>query len=59
MKKVIRFTQERLTKNTVRFQEEVNSQGDTPAIGTLYVQQAVFGGQIPQHITVTIETDGA
>lgn len=55
MKRTLRFTQERLTKHTVRFQEELASEADTPTIGTLYVQKSVFAGKLPDAVTVTVE----
>lgn len=39
---VLEFTFERETKNTVRFQEAENADGEPPAIGTLYVQKWVL-----------------
>lgn len=33
----ITFEQERVTKNTVRFAEKLDSITDTPAIGTIYI----------------------
>ncbi len=47
------FVMERETKNTVRFQEEVN--GKPSAVGTLYVQRWALGQPVPQRLTVTIE----
>ena len=47
------FTQERPTKNTVRYQEEEHPDGQ--AVGTLYIQKSALGplGN-PQKLTVTI-----
>ncbi len=39
-------------KNTCRFQEKMLTD---PAIGTLYVRKAVFGGKAPKKVRVTIE----
>ena len=36
---LVEFTFERETKNTVRFQEAENANGEPPAIGTLYLQK--------------------
>ncbi len=36
------FAFERETKNTIRFQEQVADQLDTPQIGTLYVAKATL-----------------
>lgn len=55
--KAIRFEQEKVTKNTVRFTEVVDGM-DTAAIGTLYVQKYVLkelGYKEGQQITVTLE----
>lgn len=38
----IKFLQERITKNTVRFQEQLESELDVPVIGTLYVQKTAL-----------------
>lgn len=51
MEKEIQLDFERATKNTFRFTEIAN---DTPVIGTLYVQKAVFSGKQPATIRVTI-----
>lgn len=42
MKNSVKFIPERITKNTVRFQEQLQSELDTPTIGTLYVQKTAL-----------------
>lgn len=42
--KKVRFTPEKVTKNTVRFTEELESDMDVPVIGTLYVQKTALKG---------------
>ena len=51
-KQVLTFTQERVTKNTIRYAEQ--TEGD-PLVGTIYVQKSALGQPPPQSITVTIE----
>ena len=46
------FTLEKETKNTIRYQEDVN--GKPPAIGTIYVQKWLMGEAPPRNLTVTI-----
>jgi hypothetical protein len=58
MKHLVRFSQERITKNTIRFQEQLESELDVPTIGTLYVQKAALAkiGYIPgTELLVTLE----
>jgi hypothetical protein len=50
----IQLDLERATKNTFRFTEVTN---DTPVIGSLYVQKAVFSGRQPATLRVTIAWD--
>ena len=50
--KQLEFEFERATKNTYRFQEKTLAD---PVIGTLYVQKALFGGQTPKKVRVTVE----
>jgi sulfur relay (sulfurtransferase) DsrF/TusC family protein len=55
--KAIRFEQEKVTKNTVRF-TEVLDEMDTPAIGTLYVQKHALkeiGYKEGQQLNVVLE----
>jgi len=42
MKNCVKFIPERITKNTVRFQEQLLSDMDVPVIGTLYVQKTAL-----------------
>lgn len=42
MKNFVKFIPERITKNTVRFQEQLLSDMDVPVIGTLYVQKTAL-----------------
>lgn len=51
--KIIEFKIERETKNTVRYEEETN--GQPPAVGTLYVQKWALGSPAPSKLKVTIE----
>lgn len=51
-KLVARFTREKETKNTVRFEEQPEK-GKPPIIGGLYVQKFAAGDA--QELTVTIE----
>ncbi len=48
----ISFTMERETKNTIRYQEESN--GNPPAIGTLYLQKWLLGETPPVKLQVTV-----
>jgi hypothetical protein len=52
--KTVQFTKEKDTKNTVKF-AEVQTQGEPPIIGTLYVQKW-FAGQATQ-LKVTVELE--
>ncbi len=52
-KRVLTFTLERETKNTIRYQEQTS--GQAPAIGTLYIQKWAVGTPAPQTLTVTVE----
>ena len=49
---IISFTMERETKNTIRYQEESN--GNPPAIGTLYQQKWLLGETTPVKLQVTV-----
>jgi len=42
MKNSVKFIPERITKNTVRFQEQLLSDMDVIVIGTLYVQKTAL-----------------
>ncbi len=48
----ISFTLERETQNTIRYQEETN--GNPPAIGTLYLQRWLLGETPPFRLQVTV-----
>lgn len=48
----ITFTLERETKNTIRYQEETD--GNPPAIGTLYLQKWLLGETPPVKLQVTV-----
>ena len=48
----ITFSLERETKNTIRYQEESN--GNPPAIGTLYLQKWLLGETPPAKLQVTV-----
>ena len=50
--KTIQFTKEKSTKNTVKF-TEVQTQGEAPVVGALYVQQWFIGDST--NLKVTIE----
>lgn len=52
--KIMEFKIERETKNTVRYEEETN--GQPPAVGTLYVQKWALGSPAPAKLKVTIES---
>jgi hypothetical protein len=59
MPKEISFTFEKETKNTLRFTEDVASNLDTPAIGTLYVQKGTLkelGYKDGSKLHVTLES---
>lgn len=49
------FEFERETKNTIRFQEIEDNDGNV-AVGTLYVQKAALGKDVPDVLHVTIST---
>lgn len=49
----LRFTLERETKNTYRFQEA--GEGEEHIIGTLYVQKGYFNGSHPKEVTINLE----
>jgi hypothetical protein len=51
-KQTLTFTQERQTKNTIRYSEDAS--GKPPAIGTLYVQKWLLGNPPPARLTITI-----
>ena len=49
--KVVGFTREKETKNTVKF-AEAQTQGEAPIIGTLYVQKWFAGDTTTLKVTV-------
>jgi len=56
----LRFTYEKETKHTIRYQEELGEVGYSSrdiAVGTLYIQKEVLGEPAPQRLKVTIEED--
>jgi very-short-patch-repair endonuclease len=53
MKYELTFTIEKVTKNTVRYQEE----GNSPKVGYLYVQKQALPSPHPQRLKVTIEAE--
>lgn len=56
MKKVLRFVMDKETKNTIRYQEKPE-EGQPPVMGTTYLQKWALGNEIPQNITVTVDSD--
>ncbi len=56
----LRFTYERPTKNTIRYQEELGEEAHSSrdiAIGVIYIQKEALGEPVPQRLRVTIEED--
>jgi hypothetical protein len=56
----LRFTYEKETKNTIRYEEELGDIAHSSrdiAVGTLYVQKEVLREPVPQRLRVTIEED--
>ena len=56
----LKFTYEKETKNTVRYQEELGEEAHSSrdiAVGSLYVQKEVLGEPVPQRLKVTIEAE--
>jgi hypothetical protein len=56
----LKFTYEKETKNTIRYQEELGEVGYSSrdiAVGSLYVQREALGEPVPQRLRVTIEED--
>lgn len=54
----LKFTYEKATKNTVRYQEELGEVAHSSrdiAVGTIYVQKEALGAPPPQRLRVTIE----
>ena len=56
----LKFTYEKETKNTVRYQEELGEVAHSSrdiAVGTLYIQKDALGEPVPQRLRVTIEEE--
>lgn len=56
----LKFTYEKETKNTIRYQEELGEVAHSSrdvAIGVIYIQKEVLGEPVPQRLRVTIEED--
>ena len=56
----LRFTYEKETKNTIRYQEELGDEAHSSrdiAVGTVYIQKEALGLPVPQRLKVTIEED--
>lgn len=56
----LRFSYEKETKNTIRYQEELGDVAHSSrdiAVGTLYVQKEALGDPPPQRLRVTIEAE--
>lgn len=52
--KTAQFTKEKDTKNTVKF-AEVQTQGEAPIVGTLYVQKWIAGDARSLKVTIEFE----
>ncbi len=56
----IQLKKERETKNTVRFEETENEEGNPPLVGTLYVQKwALKRLGNPEKVTLRLEAENA
>ena len=56
----LRFTYEKETKNTIRYQEVIGDEAYSNrdiAVGALYVQKEALGEPAPQRLRVTIEEE--
>lgn len=56
----LKFTYEKETKNTIRYQEELGEvahSGRDIAVGTIYIQKEVLGDPAPRRLKVTIEEE--
>ena len=56
----LKFTYEKETKNTCRYQEELGEEAHSSrdiAVGTLYVQKEALGEPAPQRLKITIEEE--
>lgn len=57
MKHVLRFTQDKATKNFIRF-EERKDLSDTPVVGKIYISKSALDVlSNPKRIKITIEVD--
>jgi hypothetical protein len=52
--KIVQFEKEKDTKNTVKF-AEVQTQGEAPIIGSLYVQRWFAGDSTRLKVTVEVQ----
>jgi len=56
----LKFTYEKETRNTIRYQEELGDEAHSSrdiAVGSLYVQREVLGEPVPQRLRVIIEPE--
>ena len=53
---VVTMTQDKVTKNAVRYKEDHESDTEADKIGQLYVQKATFPNGAPKQVRVTVET---
>ena len=56
----LKFTREKETKNTIRYQEELGEEAHSSrdiAVGSLYVQKECLGEPAPQRLKVVIEEE--
>lgn len=51
----VTMTQDKVTKNAVRFKEDHVTDTEADRIGQLYVQKASFPAGAPQQLRVTVE----
>jgi hypothetical protein len=49
----LKFKQDKETKRTVRFAEQVKGD-ETPVVGSVYVQKSALGDKAPENLTVTL-----
>jgi len=52
--KIVEFQKEKDTKNTVKF-AEVQTQGEAPVVGTLYVQKWFVGDANRLKVTIEVQ----
>lgn len=56
----LKFTYEKETLNTIRYQEELDEVAHSSrdiAVGSIYIQKEVLGEPVPQRLKVTIEEE--